>query len=126
MTITVVLSVVRAQVNASARSSVVATLRARASHRRGVGDEVDGRLSAGRPDISQQVVERITTLADLQPVDHGVAAVVAQDDDHLVSRQHRRVEVAVEHQVRPVADEHDRVAGRGELGAGHRCAPATR
>ena len=55
MTITVVRSVVRAQSNASASSAIVATLRAVAAQRRGVGGEVDaspcrrarGHLAAG-------------------------------------------------------------------------------
>ena len=50
--------------------------------------------------------------ARLEPVDHGEAAVVADDHDQLLPGEHRAVEVGVEHQVRAVADERDHVAVR--------------
>jgi len=54
----------------------------RTTHRRGVGCEVDidDLVDAG---IGDQVVERHATLVDLQAVDDGEAAVVADDDDQL-------------------------------------------
>ena len=126
MTITVVRSVVRAQSNASSSSAIVSTLPRLAAQRCGVGDEVDARrrrlVRARRP----QVVERLAALVHLEPLDHRVAAVVAHDDDHLVPRQHRRVEVAVEHQVRPVADEHDRVAVGRQIARGPSPRPSRR
>ena len=85
-----------------------------AAHRRGVGGEVDRRPLPCDPHVGEQVVERRPALVDLQPVDDGEAAVVAQDHDHLVPGQHRRVQVAVHHQVRAVADEHERLTVRRE------------
>src|SRR3954468_11315293 len=50
----------------------------------------------------QQVVERHAALVDLEVVDRGEPAVVADDEDHLVSGEHRRVDVGVHHQIRAV------------------------
>ncbi len=65
---------------------------------------------------AEQVVELGAARVDLQPVDDGEAAVVADDEDHLLPGHHRRVDVRVHHQVRAVADPGDdvaRSAGRG-------------
>src|SRR3954453_1924196 len=45
----------------------------------------------------QQVVERHAALVDLQIVDGGKPPVVADDEDHLVSGEHRRIDVGVHH-----------------------------
>src|SRR3954453_15814453 len=66
----------------------------------------------------QQVVERLAALVDLQVVDGGEAAVVADDEDHLVSGEHRRIDVGVHHQVRAVANEGDHI----RLWSRHLCA----
>ena len=72
--------------------------------------------------VRHEVVERHPARGDLQPVDDGEAAVVAHDDDELVPRQHRAVEVAVHHQVRAVADQGDHLA----VGHGHLRSPGPR
>ena len=123
MTMTVVRSVVRAQSNAFAELVDRGDLARFAAEGDGVGDEIDTDLASRCCDVTPQVVERLAPLSDLEAFDHCVAAVVAQHDDHLVPRQHRRVEVAVEHQVRAVADEHDRVAVGLQFGTRHRRSP---
>src|SRR5689334_4547227 len=55
--------------------------------------------------FSQHVVERAAAHVRLEAVDHRVTAVVADDDDQLLARQHRAVQLGVEHQVRAVAHE---------------------
>ena len=92
----------------------------------GMAGEVDTHRGPGRVNVGPQVVERLAALADLQALDHRESTVVADDDDHLVPGQHRGVQVAVEHQVRPVTDEHDRVPVGCQGAAGHRRTPAAR
>ncbi len=68
--------------------------------------------------IGDQVVERNSTLVDLQPVDHGKSTVVTDNHDHLVTRQNRAVEIRIQHHRRSVTDKHDHFAvGPGHLGA---------
>ncbi len=66
----------------------------------------------------QQVVELLSTLGDLEPVDDGEALVVAHDEDHLVAGQNAGVDVAVHHQVRAVSHpRHDIAVRKRHLGA---------
>ena len=51
-------------------------------------------------------------LPDLQALDHGEAAVVAEHRDQLVAGDHRAQQLGVEHQVRAVADEREHLAAR--------------
>ena len=81
--------------------------------------EVDGDRVDDCGVVLDQVVERVAPHTGLESVDHGEAAVVAHDHDHLVPVNDRAVDVAVEHHVRAVTNEdHDVFVGHG-----HRRAP---
>ena len=102
--ITSVRSAARARSNARSSSSIEPTVSvmqpiAAAWAAKSTRDEV--RVAC----VVELVVERHAALVDLQAVDHREATVVADDDDQLVTGQHRAVQVAVHHQVRAVADE---------------------
>ena len=62
------------------------------------------------PDILEHVPVRRTALVDLEAVDDGIPAVVAENDDELVAGENRAVQLGVEHEVRAVADEGDHLA----------------
>ena len=76
-----------------------------------MGCEIDAHLLHDLG-VSDEVVERRTTLVGLQPVDNRKTAVVADDDDELVTRQHGAVEVAVHHHVGAVTNEDHDIAIR--------------
>src|SRR6266481_5951403 len=74
-----------------------------------------GEVDADRllhPAVLDQIVERDTALPVLQAVDHGIAAVVADDDDYLVPGEHARIDVRIHHQVRAVAQHDEGIARR--------------
>ena len=81
--------------------------------------EVDGGRALDAA-VLEEVVEGRGALEALQAVDHGEAAIVADDDDELKAGEDRAVDVGVEHQVAAVADEDDHVA----RGVGHLRPPA--
>ena len=72
--------------------------------------------------ILDQIVEARAALAVLQAVDHGIAAIVADDHDHLVAGENGRIDIRIHHHVGAVADHDDRRAGR----VGHGRAPSGR
>ncbi len=72
------------------------------------------------PAVLDEVVEGGAALEVLQPVDDGEAAIVADDDDHLVAGQHRGIDVGIHHQIGAVAGKDDDITVR----IGHRRAPA--
>ncbi len=78
---------------ASASSSIERHVLGETPQRPSVGGEVHpDQILGSRPvpsGIGQEVVERLSTLADLQTVDHGEPTVVAHQHDHLVTGQHR-------------------------------------
>ena len=97
------------------------------AHGLGVLGEIDvkRRLAVHHPAIDEQVVEAGHALGLLQAVDHGVPAVVADHDDHLVAAENRRIDVRIHHHVGAVADHDDRRAAEAAgSGVGHRMAPA--
>ena len=77
--------------------------------------------------IDEQVVEARHALGLLQPVDDREPAIVADDDDHLVTAENGRIDVRVHHHVGAVADHDDRRAAEAaRSGIRHRVAPAGR
>ena len=97
---------------------------AQRSHMLGTGPHrfrVFGEIDGDQPfmaHILEQVVERRHALEGLQAIDHRIAAVVADDDDELVTGNDRGIHVRVHHQIGAVADHRDDVGIRhGHLGA---------
>src|SRR3990167_5357265 len=98
------------------------------AHRFRMFDEIDVQRggAVGDAAILQQVVETGNALELLQARDHGIAAVVADHDDHLVTGQHGGIDVRVHHHIGAVAEHDDGRAARATGAAlGHGMAPAS-
>ena len=74
--------------------------------------------------IFQKVIEARNALELLQAADHCITAIVADDDNHLVARKDRRIDIRVHHHIGAVAQHHDgRATDATGAGLGHRTAP---
>ena len=74
--------------------------------------------------VLNQIVETLAALKILQSIDHGVATVITNDDDHFVTGKDAAVDVAIHHHIAAVANKHDQFTVVIILGFGHRGAPA--
>src|SRR5712672_1909496 len=62
--------------------------------------------------ILDQIVEACAALAVLQAIDHGIAAIVADDQDDLVAGENSRIDIRIHHHIGAVTYHDDRNAGR--------------